>query len=247
MSRPHVFAANWKMNLGPAAAAGFFDRFLPLCPPEPGRRLLFFPSALSLHVVAAATRERADIEVGAQNLFWERAGAFTGELAAPMLAEAGASFTLVGHSERRHVFGETVEDTVRKCVAAAEAELGVVLCVGETLEERRQGRAQDVVRAQLLPVLDMVSPHPQRWMVAYEPAWAIGTGENAAPDDAQEMHAAVREMLGASGGMTPVLYGGSVKPQNVAELLRCADVDGVLVGGASLDPGDFAAICAGGS
>lgn len=247
MSRPRVFAANWKMNLGPRAATEFFDLFLPDCREEKGRQLLFFPSAVSLPAAAAATHERADIAVGAQNLFWEPAGAFTGELSAPILVEAGARWTLVGHSERRHVFGETVDDTVRKCAAAASSGLGVVLCVGETLDDRRRGRAEDVVRAQLLPVLEEASVAAGGWMVAYEPVWAIGTGENAAPEDAQQMHAAIRTMLGSRGVATPLLYGGSVKPENAADLLGCADVDGVLVGGASLRPDHFAAICASGA
>lgn len=247
MSRTPVFAANWKMNHGPEAARRYFSEFLPQYPERPGAQLVFFPPALTLHVARDAATERPDISVGAQNVFWEPSGAFTGEVSAPLAAEAGATFALVGHSERRHTFGESVEDTVRKCAAALKAALRVVLCVGETLDERRRGEAEEVVRAQLLPVLDALPAIRGRWMVAYEPVWAIGTGENAAPADAQEMHASIRDMIGDAAEDTPLLYGGSVKPDNAGALLACPDVDGVLVGGASLDPAAFAAICSAGA
>lgn len=253
MSRgaPPVFAANWKMNHAPWAARRYLADFLPRCPERPDRTILFFPPAVSLEAVHGAVVSRGDVRTGAQNVYWEPEGAFTGEHSAAMLAAAGAEDVLVGHSERRHLFGESVEDTVRKCTAALARGLRVMLCVGETLDERRAGRAEDVVGAQLAPVLSAAgSTLAGRWMLAYEPVWAIGTGEVAAPDDAQQMHAAIRRLLADAAptlANTPLLYGGSVKPDNVGALLACPDVDGVLVGGASLDPVAFAAICGGGA
>jgi len=166
-----------------------------------------------------------------------------------MARDAGATHCLVGHSERRALFGETVEETVKKTVAALEAGLQVILCVGESLEERDAGRAEAVVREQLAPVLgaEEVRSAWDRLLIAYEPVWAIGTGRTASPDDAGRMHRAIRARLEEVGvgdaDPPPVLYGGSVKPGNVAELLAVDGVDGVLVGGASLDPQDFTAIC----
>ena len=166
-----------------------------------------------------------------------------------MAADAGASLALVGHSERRHVFGETPEDTARKVRAALDAGLRPVLCVGEKIEERRAGRAEATVREQLDAVLPgLAAEDAARLLVAYEPVWAIGTGETATPEDAAAMHARVRarlrEAFGEPGAAAvPILYGGSVKPENARELLAAPEVDGVLVGGASLDPAGFASIC----
>jgi triosephosphate isomerase (TIM) len=244
-----VLAGNWKMNLGPAEAQAFFARFLELCPARGERTVAFFPPALSFSAALAATAARRDVQLGVQNVHPEPAGAFTGELSAPMAAEAGASFVLVGHSERRHLFGETIADTVRKTRAVLQAGLVPMLCVGEQIDERRAGRAEAVVDDQLAPVLAELADHEAALLVvAYEPVWAIGTGVNATPADAAAMHRFIHGRLqlrfGGAAAAIPVLYGGSVKPDNAGELLAQEGVDGVLVGGASLDPAGFAAICA---
>jgi triosephosphate isomerase len=244
-SAPLIFAANWKMHHGPAAAKAFADRFLALSPPRPERTLLFFPPAVSLSAVAAACRDRADIRVGAQNVHWEAKGAFTGELSIPMVMEAGATTVLVGHSERRHLFGETDEQIARKAVAALQAELPPLVCVGETLAERESGRTEQVVLRQIDAVAAKVSDW-SRVTVAYEPVWAIGTGKNATPEDAAQVHALIRFGLAQHGVQerVPILYGGSVNTGNAASLLAQPEVDGVLVGGASLDPDGWAALVA---
>jgi len=250
--RTLVLAGNWKMNLGPAEAGRFFETFLAEHPAREDATVLFFPPAVSLTAAREAVKGRGDVRLGAQNVYWEPSGAFTGELSVPMAAEAGAEYVLIGHSERRHVFGETVTQTVRKVRAVLDGGLVPVLCVGETIEERRAGRAEAVVEGQLTSVLaTLTAQEAARLVVAYEPVWAIGTGETASPADADAMHRAVRARLATAFGAEaaraiPVLYGGSVKPENAAELLAQPEVDGVLVGGASLDPRGFARICAAG-
>jgi triosephosphate isomerase len=245
-----VLAGNWKMNHGPSDAARFFADFLAVHAPREAGSVVFFPPALSLAAAREAVQGRPDVRLGVQNVHWEAGGAFTGETSVSIAADAGAQLVLVGHSERRWVFGETIEDTVKKVRAVLDAGLVPVLCVGEKIEERRAGRQDDVVAEQLRPVLDAVSRDEARSLViAYEPVWAIGTGVNATPDDAGAMHRFVRERLvekygGDVAEAVPILYGGSVKPDNAAELLAVDGVDGVLVGGASLDPRGFAAICA---
>ena len=232
-----VVAGNWKMHHGPPLTAGFFDRFRPEV--EDGSvRIVFFPPDVSLG--SARTRARVPADFGVQNIHWEPSGALTGETSAEMAREAGASLVLVGHSERRHVFGETDADVGRKVSAAARAGLAPVVCVGELLEERRTGRLEAVLRRQVAAFAGSLA-NCRDYMVAYEPVWAIGTGETATPDDASAAHAIVRSALGALGGC-PVLYGGSVNPANALALMSAPDVDGVLVGGASLDPEVFARI-----
>ena len=246
-----VLAGNWKMNLGPSEAARFFDEFLAVWQPRDDRSVVFFPPAVSLAAAREAiqSRHRGDVRLGVQNVHWERGGAFTGETSAAMAADAGAELVLVGHSERRWVFGETIDDTVKKVRAVLDAGLVPVLCVGEQIDERRAGRAEDVVEAQLTAVVRTLSSDEARSLVvAYEPVWAIGTGVNATPRDAGAMHGYIRRELAAAYGhelssSVPILYGGSVKPENAAELLAVEGVDGVLVGGASLDPHGFARIC----
>lgn len=251
MSAPRrpVLAGNWKMHKGPSETREFFAGFLARYAARDDRTVVFFPPAVSLAAARDALRERPDVGLGVQNVYWERQGAFTGEVSAPMAADAGAGYVLVGHSERRHVFGETSGETARKVRAALDAGLVAVLCVGEKIEERRAGRAEAVVREQLDAVLPGLSAADARsLLVAYEPVWAIGTGETATPQDAAAMHAEVRARLAEAFGDAaareiPILYGGSVKPDNVRELLAAPEVDGVLVGGASLDPAGFASIC----
>ena len=232
-----VVAGNWKMHHGPDAAAGFLSRFRPRGVSETVE-LILFPPDLSLRAVRTAAR--VPVGLGVQNIHWEESGALTGEVSAEMAREAGASFALVGHSERRHLFGETDDQVGRKVRAAVRAGLVPVVCVGELLKERRAGWLADVLRRQISAFAGALEG-VTAFMVAYEPVWAIGTGETATPEDASEAHAIVRETLGAR---TPaaILYGGSVNPGNAAELMSAPGVDGVLVGGASLDPGVFAGI-----
>ena len=242
MSMAKVVAGNWKMYHGPAAAAGFFSRFRPEI--DGGSvRLAFFTPDLSLAASIAAARVPADF--GVQSIHWEPAGALTGETSAEMAKEAGAVLALIGHSERRHVFGETDAEVDRKVRAAARAGLVPVVCVGELLEERRAGRLEAVLHRQVSAFTEALATVPE-FMVAYEPVWAIGTGETATPEDAAEAHGIVRSAL-AGLGRAPVLYGGSVKPGNAAALMSAPDVDGVLVGGASLDPDVFARIAEAGA
>ncbi len=233
-----LFAANWKMHHGPAAARALAQAVLDGAPPRPDRLLLFFPPAVSLPAVAEVARERRDAAVGAQNIHWEPKGAFTGELSAPLARDAGATWTLVGHSERRHKFGETDDETGLKVRAALAAELRPVLCVGETLDERRAGATENVVRRQLEAGIGGLDPASlEQVVIAYEPVWAIGTGVNATPADAAAMHRMIREWLArrsATAARFAILYGGSVSPDNTAALLAERDLDGVLVGGASL-------------
>jgi len=247
MLRKPIFAANWKMNHGPSDAKAFLRTFLVHYARRADRTVAFFPPALTLHAVTDALRERPDVLVGVQNIHWEPKGAFTGELSAPIARDAGARLILVGHSERRHVFGETDEQTGLKCGAVAGAGLTPVLCVGEKLDERERGDAEAVVVRQLRAGFAHLQPAQiATALVAYEPMWAIGTGRTASPGDASAMHAVVRRVLkevaGDRAATIPVLYGGSVSRGNVAELIAAADVDGVLVGGASLDADGWATI-----
>jgi triosephosphate isomerase len=233
-----VFAANWKMHHGPAAARALAQAVLVGAPPRPDRLLLFFPPAISLAAVVEAVRGRDDAAVGAQNIHWEPKGAFTGELSAPLARDVGATWALIGHSERRHKFGETDDETGLKVRAALAAGLRPMLCVGETLEQRQAGAKENVVRRQLEAGVGGLDPTSlQQVAFAYEPVWAIGTGVNATPADAGAMHRMIREWLArrsAEAVRYAILYGGSVSPENAASLLAEHDLDGVLVGGASL-------------
>lgn len=250
-TRPRIVAANWKMHKTVEEVGSYFEGFRAVSPaPREGVRLLFFPSFPLLVPVVEAVAERGDIGVGAQNCHWEEEGAYTGEVSAPMIAATGASHVLVGHSERRQYFGETDATCAKKLRAVLDAGLAPMLCVGERLEEREAGRARTVVIEQLTRAADGLSREEYRNLsLAYEPVWAIGTGETAEPADAQEMHAAIRDVLGSIASPElareiPILYGGSCKPHNAEALISQPDVDGSLVGGASLDPSDFAAIAA---
>ncbi|MHB1223876.1 MAG: triose-phosphate isomerase [Gemmatimonadaceae bacterium] len=246
MKRP-IFAANWKMHHGPSDAAEFMRSFLAHSPRRSDRTVLFFPPALSLAAVVGSLHERPDVLVGVQNIHWEDKGAFTGELSAGIARDAGARVALVGHSERRHIFGETDEETALKCAAAVRAGLIPMLCVGELLAERESDQTESVVLRQLRAGLGRLDGAQLPTLaVAYEPVWAIGTGRTATPRDAATVHevlrAALREMAGDRGAQVPILYGGSVNRGNVAELLAASEVDGVLVGGASLDAHGWSAI-----
>ncbi len=242
--RTPYIAANWKMNKTIAEAAEFVDALLPriaatrcdvvICPPF-----------LALSEVVERRRGTA-VRVAAQNMHEEESGAFTGEVSAPMLAEIDVEAVVLGHSERRQLFAETDEALARKVPAALAAGLEPILCVGETEAARDGGETEEVLERQLQTDLAGVeSAELEKVVVAYEPIWAIGTGRTATPEQAQEACAFIRDVLrmrGAAADAIRILYGGSVKPANAAELLALPDVDGALVGGASLDPADFAAI-----
>src|SRR4051794_9146292 len=223
-----LIAANWKMFKGPAETREVAAAFQP---PE-GIDVVIAPPYVSL---AAAVE--SGFTVYAQNVHWAREGAYTGEVSPPMLQELGVVGAIVGHSERRQYFGESDETVARRTLAALEAGLGVIACVGESQEERESGQTELVLRLQVESIKDAVGRHDEL-VIAYEPVWAIGTGMTATPELAHEAHAFIKSILDV-----PVLYGGSVKPENAAELLGQGHVGGALVGGASLDPDSLAAIC----
>jgi triosephosphate isomerase len=245
--RKPILAANWKMNHGPSDARAFVRAFLAHTPRATDRTVVFFPPAITLHALQEALHDRPEILTGVQNVHDQPSGAFTGELSAGMARDAGARLALVGHSERRHVFGETDEQTGRKCDLLVRAGVTPMLCVGEKLEEREAGLTEQVVLRQLeagLTALD--AAHAATVLVAYEPVWAIGTGRTATPEDASTVHGAIRrwlrERVGERAQTMPILYGGSVNRGNAKLLLQAPDVDGLLVGGASLDASNWAAI-----
>ena len=246
--RPY-FGANWKMHKGPSEARSFARRFREIFDPRPDATVVFFPPSVSLQAFVEAAGDRSDLEAGVQDVHQEPEGAHTGAVSAEMAADAGARWGLAGHSERRREFGDPDDRVARKTLRLLEAGLSPVLCVGETLEEREGGRLEEVLRRQVSAVLTALPRADRsRLVYAYEPVWAIGTGRTAEPTDAAEAHRVVREAVGAHAGEEAareavVIYGGSVKPHNVDELLAPEDVDGALVGSASLDPEDFAAIC----
>jgi triosephosphate isomerase (TIM) len=223
-----LIAGNWKMFKGPVETRAFFDAFQA---PD-GVDVVICPPFASLE---AAVESGA--RVYAQNVHWEPQGAYTGEISPPMLRELGVAGALVGHSERRQLFGETDEMVARRARAALEAGLGVIACVGETLEQRESGDMQLVLKIQVEAIAFAAGGHDDL-VIAYEPVWAIGTGKTATPEQAEHAHRFIKEQLDR-----PVLYGGSVKPENAAELLSQPSIDGALVGGASLEPDSFAAIC----
>jgi len=246
VKRP-VLAANWKMNNGPTAAKQFMDAFLASYAPRTDRTIVIFPPAVSLVTVAAAASSRTDVLAGIQNIHWAEKGAFTGEISAPMAGDAGARVVLVGHSERRHVFGETDAQCAKKCLAASRAKLAFMLCVGETIQQREAGETENLVTRQLREGLSQ-TPNliSADFMLAYEPVWAIGTGLTASAGDAAAIHTVLRselrQMIGTRGDEIPILYGGSVNPTNAASLLGAPEVDGLLVGGASVDASSWLTI-----
>jgi triosephosphate isomerase len=243
-----VLAANWKMNHGPSEARAFMAAFLASYTPRSDRTVVIFPPALSFTTVRDALGSRHDIQLGVQNIHGAAKGAFTGESSAAMARDAGARLALVGHSERRHVFGETDDATTGKVAIALQTGLVPMLCVGEKLEERENGRTEEVVLRQLRAGLSAVAKEIARVLIAYEPVWAIGTGKTATPQDASEVHAVIRDELKKLSGsdeharVIPILYGGSVNGGNAKSLLQAPGVDGLLVGGASLEPAGWSAI-----
>jgi triosephosphate isomerase (TIM) len=247
--RTPLIAANWKMHKTRAETAAFLGEFLPVASEDlRDVDLVICPPFTSLDV-AVERCSGTNVRVGAQNMHAEPAGAFTGEVAAPMLVELGVDDVILGHSERRRLFAETDEELARKVPAAVQAGLTPILCVGETLDEREAGDTEDVLRGQIEADLAEVPDAVLGGIViAYEPIWAIGTGRNATPEQAADAIAFLRSLIAArdddAGAAVRILYGGSVKPENATEVLGSETIDGALVGGASLDPGGFASIAA---
>ena len=245
--RTPVIAGNWKMYKTADEAGAFVREFLPLVQDADGVEIVLAPPFPSLAAVAALTRGTR-IGVASQNVHFADEGAYTGEVSARMVRDAGAAYAIVGHSERRHYFAETDEFVNRKVRAALAAGLVPILCLGETLAERESGRTIEVVERQIRAGLaEVPGSAAGRILVAYEPVWAIGTGKTATPAQAQEVHAFLRgtlkQMWGEeAAGAVRILYGGSVKPENAAELMGQEDIDGALVGGASLSSQSFAKI-----
>jgi triosephosphate isomerase len=244
-ARRPLIAGNWKMHHGGPTGVELAGALVRLAPSLPHVDLVIAPPFTAL-AACAHECDGSRVEIGAQNLYPKDSGAFTGEVSAPMLVATGCRWVIVGHSERRQLFGETDAIVAEKVGAALKGRLVPIACVGETLAERESGRTLEVVERQIRAFLGTIAESEISVAIAYEPVWAIGTGKNAGPAEAQEVHAAIRKWLGqktaALASRTRILYGGSVKPDNARDLLACADVDGALVGGASLDAASFAAI-----
>jgi triosephosphate isomerase (TIM) len=242
------FGGNWKMHKGPDEARAFVRAFAERHEPRSDGAVVLFPPSISLPAFLEEAAGRPDLGVGVQDVHQEREGAHTGAISAAMAAQAGARWGLAGHSERRREFGDDDALVTRKVERLLEAGVAPVLCVGETLEERDEGRLEEVLHHQVSAVVERLSDRDRRELViAYEPVWAIGTGRTASPEDAAAAHELVRRdlaaWLGDAAEAVPIIYGGSVKPSNAPELLAMPGVDGALVGGASLDPEAFASIC----
>jgi triosephosphate isomerase len=260
-----LIAGNWKMNHGISATRGFFaelsktklSQAASSALKNGSRRSWACPPMTSLQEgLAAAKTAGFPFEIGAQNVHWEKSGAFTGEISGPMLTEIGISRALTGHSERRQYFGETDETVKKRSLSLLEQGFQVVLCVGETRKEREANQTFEVLNRQLTVGLDvtegkltkfLLEPNGGRLIIAYEPVWAIGTGLTATPEQAEEAHRMIRKFLWdrfgiEASGRTPILYGGSVTPENVNALLAGANIDGALVGGASLKPAGFVSL-----
>ena len=245
--RTKVMAANWKMYKTPDQTREFFHAFLPLVSGQTRDEIVVCPPFLDLPAALEAAKG-SNVAIGAQNVHWKEEGAFTGETSVAQLSAWGVKHVIIGHSERRQYFGET-DDTVNlRLKTALEAGFTPICCVGEVLEEREAGMTDDVLRRQCMRAFHAISiKKAAKLIVAYEPVWAIGTGKTATPEIAAEAHAVIRkqatEIFGEEfAGNLRILYGGSVKPDNVSALMAQEEIDGALVGGASLDPKSFAAI-----
>ena len=245
--RKPVMAGNWKMYKTSADTKAFFDKFRPAAGSPPHCEVVICPPFTCLAGAVEAAKG-STVSVGAQNIAWAKEGAFTGEVSGLMIQATGATHVIVGHSERRLYFCETDETVLKRTEAALEFGLTPIVCVGERLEEREAGRTEAVLVSQFQKGIAGLSPHQfSRLVIAYEPVWAIGTGKTATPEIAADAHRVirnqVREKYGkAAGDAIRILYGGSVKPDNVKSLMAQPEIDGVLVGGASLDPASFASI-----
>jgi len=246
MRRP-IMAGNWKMYKTPAETSAFFEKFRPLVAAAQHCEIVICPPFIDLDAAVAAARNTR-IEIGAQNLFWAQEGAYTGEISAPMLKAVGCRWVLVAHSERRQYFGETDETAAKKITAALDAGLTPIYCVGETLNQRESRKTEQVIETQCQAGLARLTPEQfEKIVIAYEPIWAIGTGKVATPEIAADAHRCLRgqarKLFGPDlAAACRILYGGSVKPDNIRGLMAQPEIDGALVGGASLDPVSFASI-----
>src|ERR1700736_1308253 len=246
--RKKILAANWKMNLTHSEAESYFQSFLTEIGDVNDVEVVILPPFTAIPALVSASEKTQVLRIGAQNMHWEKNGAFTGEVSATMLRALYVKYVIVGHSERRMLFGETDEIINRKVRAALDAGLRPIVCVGETLHERDSGQVEEVLGRQLRKGLEnVVEKDLSEIVVAYEPCWAIGTGRSATPAEAEQSHAFIRAVLSELFGnptadRVRIQYGGSVKPENAEALMRQKNIDGALVGGASLDPRSFARI-----
>ncbi|NTW60420.1 MAG: triose-phosphate isomerase [Nitrospirae bacterium] len=245
--RRPILAGNWKMNMTATQARELASKLVPLVSSIKDRDIVLGPPFTSLSAVAEMIKG-SDIGLSAQNLHWEDKGAFTGEISAEMLLDLGCRYVIIGHSERRQYFGETDETVNRKAKQALRKGLLPILCVGETLAEREAGKLSDIIGRQVTGGLkDIAADDMKKVVIAYEPVWAIGTGKTATPEQANEVHALIRQKVKAlysadiAEGLR-IQYGGSVTPENISTLMAMPDIDGALVGGASLKPESFAAL-----
>ncbi len=240
-----LIAANWKMNKTVSQTQDYIRSFLKFVEHPESREILLCPPFTSLYV-AHQMLEGSGVKLGAQNCYYEKSGAFTGEISPPMLREIGCEYVIIGHSERRHIFGEDDEMINKKLIACLEEGLRPILCVGEKHEDREAGMTFKVVETQVRLALSGIEDMSDRIDIAYEPVWAIGTGVPATPEDAVAVHRFIKELLREMNpkgeGKTRILYGGSVKPTNAGEFMKHPEIEGFLVGGASLDPESFAKI-----
>jgi triosephosphate isomerase (TIM) len=245
--RRHIIAGNWKMYKTAQQTAVFFEQFNPLVDDVENCEIVVFPVSINIPTAVQATEETA-IRIGGQNLFWAREGAYTGETSGEMLRSAGATWVLVGHSERRQYFHETDTDVLKKTQAAIEEGLTPIVCVGERLDDHKAGKTEEVLIRQFAGgIAGLTEEQFAKAIVAYEPVWAIGTGQTATPQIASQAHSLIRSEAEKRFGNDAaqrcrILYGGSVKPENIEALIREPEIDGALVGGASLDPQSFAKI-----
>ncbi|MDZ4816054.1 MAG: triose-phosphate isomerase [Verrucomicrobiota bacterium] len=246
--RKKIIAANWKMNKTAAEAEIYIHDLALELAHTTKVDVVVVPPFTSIKTVSDAVTQTPNIGVGAQNVHWEKSGAFTGEISVEMLRDLYVRYVVIGHSERRQLFGETNETCNKRIKAAAAGKLRPIYCVGETLDQREAGKVAEVVTSQLNEGLAGVTEDSlEELVIAYEPVWAIGTGKTASPEQAQEVHALIRKILSdlfgeAYAAKIRIQYGGSVKPANAKELMSQPDIDGALVGGASLDAKDFASI-----
>ncbi|MBC8164244.1 MAG: triose-phosphate isomerase [Bryobacteraceae bacterium] len=245
--RTPLMAGNWKMFKTAVETAAFFEKFIPLVQNQTGRDVVICPPFLNIPTAVESTKGSA-VRIGGQNSFWMPEGAYTGEISGPMLRAAGAEYVLVGHSERRQYFAETDETVLKRTIAALAAGLKPIVCIGECLEDRESGATERVCDMQFQGGIAELTPEQMGGIViAYEPVWAIGTGKTATPQIAEDAHRFIRSLIASKYGAgaasaTRILYGGSVKLDNAAVLMGQEDIDGVLVGGASLDPVVFGGI-----
>lgn len=242
-SKQILFAANWKLNKNPRQTREFFQEFRAVHPQEQWGKSVFFVPSTNLEAAVQAT-EGTGIGIGSQNCFSQKSGAFTGETSAEVVRDIGAQYVLLGHSERRQYFGETDESVAAKGKLVQDLGLIPMLCIGETLSEREGGLTEKVCETQLVAFMKTIDLS-KKWVIAYEPVWAIGTGKVASLEQVAETHSFIRRLIAREGGdaATLILYGGSVKPDNATDLLKIPDVNGFLVGGASLEVSSFSKIC----